>query len=152
MARAFYRLAMLFLTVFITALVGFIRRIKSWQCRTGSNFPNDPFLKSFLFNRSFQYFRFCADTPGMVVVRRERDGAEDTIRMAKSAEFTMTEEMPAELIPAGLSQERLSYLHRFVRPFVSPFATSLPQTSYCACMALWIVVLIVVLAVVNGLV
>ena len=74
----------------------------------------------FFSNRSFQYFRFCADTPGMVVVRRERDGAEDTIRMAKSAELTMADEMPDELIPAGLSQERLSYLHRFVRPFVRP--------------------------------
>ncbi len=62
-----------------------------------------------------------AAAPGVVVVKKSRDGEETTINILRRKEFVFAAEDMPRIIPAGgLSVERQRYLYKVVRPFVRP--------------------------------
>ena len=66
--------------------------------------------------RKFHHFTFSALLPGVVLCSIDADGAK--VPMILTNENQISDNLPAEILPAGLSRERQEYLHKHIRPHV----------------------------------
>ena len=68
--------------------------------------------------RKYPYFRFDSSRPGTVFAKKATDLPEEEFFIMKHRELPSAE--PCLIKPAGLSENRVKYLYRTVRPFVRP--------------------------------
>jgi hypothetical protein len=73
--------------------------------------------------QQYQHFRFSADAPGHVFVKRRADSEETKVLiLLNGAPASSATDLPVQLTPGGLTEERQRYLYRFVRHLVRPSA------------------------------
>lgn len=76
--------------------------------------------------QQYQHFRFSADAPGCVFVKKRADSVEIKVSLlVKEAPASSMNDLPVQLTPGGLTEERQRYLYRFVRHLVRPAAQDL---------------------------
>lgn len=76
--------------------------------------------------QQYQHFRFTADAPGCVFVKKRADSEESKVSfLVKEAPPSSMNDLPVQLTPRGLTEERQRYLYRFVRHLVGPAAQDL---------------------------
>ena len=72
------------------------------------------------------YSSISADNPGFVFVKKRADSEENKILLLKNnAPAFFPLELPQQIHPKGLTEERRQYLYRFVRHLVRPAAQDL---------------------------
>ena len=67
--------------------------------------------------------RFSAEAPGYVFLRKGADDEEVSVQLLRCGVDTgsdLFKTRPAPVQPAGLSQQRQTYLYRNIRPYVRP--------------------------------
>ena len=93
----------------------------SWQWRAWDTYLSAIF-KPVRGIRHFQHFRFASDSPGVVHMRKECHGAEESLVLLKDpsfAERAKEAERPAILPAAGLSEARRLYLEKEIAEYFS---------------------------------
>ena len=67
----------------------------------------------------FRHFRFDADFPGIVFMKKSVDDNEQQVSLLKDDQALFRYNvLPEEIGPGGLSRERTKYLHDNIRPYV----------------------------------
>lgn len=87
-----------------------------WQWRDWKKFFK-PVFRAVPGIQAFHHFKFSSEKPGEVVVKKDADGPELTVRLLKRGKSVPTG-LPSRLEPAGTSSTRAKYLHRSIRPYV----------------------------------
>ncbi|XP_056000513.1 uncharacterized protein LOC130048183 [Ostrea edulis] len=94
----------------------------AWVCRNWKEYLSVRF-KAIKGIQQYQQFRFSAEAPGHVFVKRRADSEETRVLLLMNgAPFSSVNDVPAQLIPGGLTEERQRYLYHFVRDLVRPSA------------------------------
>jgi hypothetical protein len=69
--------------------------------------------------QQYQHFRFSANNPGFVFVKKRANSEENKMLLLKNnAPAFFPLELPQQMHPNGLTEERRRYLYRFVRHLV----------------------------------
>ena len=80
-----------------------------------------PYFKRFPNIKKCQHFRFSKDEPGKVYFKESNSSPEQSIMLLKNRTILPpASQLPPELHPAGLSEERKQYLYREIRQFCKP--------------------------------
>ena len=82
-----------------------------WTTFLGKHFRKVPKIKT------YHHFSFSSSTPGMVTLKELSDSAPSTFQMAVDNWQPLSSELPSQIMPAGLSDERQHYLFSQIREF-----------------------------------
>ena len=86
---------------------------RNWKIFFNNHFKEIPTITE------ISYFRFTAEMPGAVQIKRSQEGVWETVRLLKKPRFVFSStDRPSVIIPKGLDFDRQLYLFKEIRGFI----------------------------------